>query len=63
MVNLEKLDLQLNCERETFVNSDDLKTNIINHLLRLNTFTFNIRSTNYCNNQTGLPTNEDIQRF
>ncbi|CAM4781387.1 unnamed protein product [Rotaria magnacalcarata] len=62
MVNLEKLDLQLNCERETFVNGDDLKTNIINHLLRLNTFTFNIRSTSYCDNQTGVPSNEDIQQ-
>ncbi|CAF2853570.1 unnamed protein product [Rotaria sp. Silwood2] len=62
MVNLEKLDLQLNCERETFVTGDDLKTNIINHLLRLKTFTFNIRSTSYCNNQTGLPSNKDIQQ-
>ncbi|CAF2101594.1 unnamed protein product [Rotaria magnacalcarata] len=62
MVNLEKLDLQLNCERETFINGDDLKTNIINHLLRLNTFTFNIRSTSYCDNQTGLLSNEDIQQ-
>ncbi|CAF4136474.1 unnamed protein product [Rotaria magnacalcarata] len=62
MVNLEKLDLQLNCERETFVNGDDLKTNILNHLLQLNTFTFNIRSTSYCDNQTGLLSNKDIQQ-
>ncbi|CAF0959553.1 unnamed protein product [Rotaria sordida] len=62
MVNLEKLDLQLNCERETFVNGDDLKRNIINNLLRLNTFTFNIRSTSYCNNQSSLPSNEDIKK-
>jgi hypothetical protein len=62
MPNLEKLHLQLFCKRETFVNGDDLKTNIINHLLRLNTFTFDITSTNYCYNQTNLPSNEDIQQ-
>jgi ferredoxin-like protein FixX len=61
MVNLEKLDLQLDCERETFIDGNDLKTNIINYLLQLKTFTFNIMLTNYSNNQTNLPSNEDIQ--
>ncbi|CAF3495835.1 unnamed protein product [Rotaria sp. Silwood2] len=62
MVNLEKLKLQLNCERETYIIGDDLKTNIINQLLRLKTFTFNIRLISYCKNQTDLPSNEDSQQ-
>ncbi|CAF2986737.1 unnamed protein product [Rotaria sp. Silwood2] len=63
MSNLEKLHLYLNViDRQTFIDGDDLKTNIINNLLRLNSFTFNIRSFNSRYNQTDLPSNEDIQK-
>ncbi|CAF2874331.1 unnamed protein product, partial [Rotaria sp. Silwood2] len=63
MSNLEKLHLYLNVTgRQTFIDGDNLKTNIINHLLRLNSFTFNIRSFNSPYNQTDLPSNEDIQK-
>jgi len=63
MSNLEKLHLYLNViARQTFINGNDLKTNIINHLSRLNSFTFNIRSFNSRYNQTELPSNEDIQQ-
>jgi hypothetical protein len=62
MVNLEKLHLQLICQRDKFIDGDDLKTNIINHLLRLNTFTFNIRTINYSFYENDLLSNEDIQQ-
>ncbi|CAF4520178.1 unnamed protein product, partial [Rotaria sp. Silwood2] len=59
--NKEKLP-KLRCFSKTFIDGDDLKTNIIDYLLQLNTFTFNIRSINYDLNQTSLPSNEDIQQ-
>ena len=63
MSNLEKLYLYLNAiARQTFIDGNNLKTNIINHLPRLNSFTFNIRSLNSHYNQTELPSNEDIQQ-
>jgi hypothetical protein len=61
MVNLEKLHLQLFCGRDKFIDGDDLNTNIINYLLRLNTFTFNIRTNKYFY-KIDLPSNEDIQQ-
>jgi hypothetical protein len=62
MSNLEKLHLYLSdIDRQPFIDGDDLKTNIINHLLQLNSFTFNIRSFNSYN-QTELSSNEDIQQ-
>jgi hypothetical protein len=61
MSNLEKLNLHLIVYRKTFVDGDNFKTNIINHLERLNTFTFNITSfTSY--NEINLRSNEDIQQ-
>ena len=45
MSNLEKLDLYLIVDgRKRFVDGNDLKMNIINHMSQLNNFTFNIRS-------------------
>ncbi|CAF4936759.1 unnamed protein product [Rotaria sp. Silwood1] len=63
MTNLEKLELQFVCERKTFIDGDDLKTNIIDYLLQLNTFTFNIQSISYGPNKTNLSSNEDIQQI
>ncbi|CAF2565517.1 unnamed protein product [Rotaria sp. Silwood2] len=61
MLNLEKLDLQLELDRNKgFINGIDLKENIINYMPRLNKFTFNIRLFNRLPNQINLPSNEDI---
>jgi len=62
MSNLEELDLHLVvfCEKR-FIDGYDLKSNIINHLLRLNKFVFNISSRLPLNNQIYLSSNEDCQ--
>lgn len=63
MFNLEKLDLFLIiiC-KNGFVDGNNLKENIINQMLKLKSFTFNIRSTIHLNNhQTNLLSNQDIQ--
>ena len=62
MINLEELDLHLvvSCENR-FIDGYDLKNNIINHLLRLNKFVFNIRSRLPLNEQVYLFSNEDCQ--
>ncbi|CAF1257435.1 unnamed protein product [Rotaria sordida] len=62
MINLEKLDLHLMilCNEE-FVDSNDLKKNIINRIPGLKNFVFNIRSMRYFCNEIRLPLNEDIQ--
>jgi hypothetical protein len=63
MSNLEKLDLYFNVvERKTFVNGNDLKMNIINHMPQLNNFTFYFRSLSSFYNEISLPSNEDIQK-
>ncbi|CAF5222903.1 unnamed protein product, partial [Rotaria magnacalcarata] len=63
MSNLEKLDLCFTViSKPTFVDGNDLKKNIINHLLKLKKFSFNIRSIIDLDNQTNLPSNEDIQQ-
>ncbi|CAF3172235.1 unnamed protein product [Rotaria sp. Silwood2] len=62
MSNLEELDLYLSVHYEKrFIDGYDLKENIINHLLELKKFTFNIRSLLYLNDQIYLSSNEDIQ--
>ena len=62
MFNLEKLDLDLNVDRHKgLIDGNDLKENIINHMPRLNEFTFNIRVFNHIYNRIDLPSNEDIQ--
>ncbi|CAM4759897.1 unnamed protein product [Rotaria magnacalcarata] len=63
MSNLEKLDLCFTViSKPTFVDGNDLKKNIINHLLKLKKFSFNFRSIIDLDNQTNLPPNEDIQQ-
>jgi hypothetical protein len=62
MSNLEKLDLSLGvCTNKTFVDGNNLKLNIINHMPLLNKFTFNIRSSSRFYNQFNFPSNEYIQ--
>ena len=63
MSNLERLDLSLIVsERKTFFDGNDFKMNIINHMLLLNKFTFNIRSSSRFYNEINLPENEHIQK-
>ncbi|CAF2853826.1 unnamed protein product [Rotaria sp. Silwood2] len=62
MSNLEKLDLYLIvCGKQTFIDGNELKKNIINHMSRLNKFSFNIRSIIRLYNQINLASNQDIQ--
>ncbi|CAF2641682.1 unnamed protein product [Rotaria sp. Silwood2] len=63
MSNLEKLYLYLLiCKRETFIDGNEMKINIINHMPYLNTFIFNIYSFIHFNYQINLLSNEDIQK-
>jgi hypothetical protein len=61
MLNLEKIDLCLVGSVTGFIDGNELRTNIINHMLQLNKFVFNIRSTILLPNEIELPSNEDIQ--
>ncbi|CAF1380856.1 unnamed protein product [Rotaria sp. Silwood1] len=62
MSNLEQLNLYFNCSHEkTFVDGNDLKTNILYRLPQLKSFEFNIRSSIDSINQIDLPSNEYIQ--
>ncbi len=62
MFNLEKLDLYLAiCCKNALIDGNNLEKNIINHMAKLNKFTFNIRSTVRLDNQINLLSNEDIQ--
>jgi len=62
MSNLEKLNLSLSVRvKETLIDGYDLKNKILNHVSRLNKFTFNIHSFMYVNNGRILPSKEDIQ--
>ncbi|CAF3696829.1 unnamed protein product [Rotaria sp. Silwood1] len=62
MFNLEELDLDLVVWSEKrFIDGYDLKSNIINHLLRLNKFLFNIRSCLSLNEQISLSSNKGCQ--
>ncbi|CAF3428643.1 unnamed protein product [Rotaria socialis] len=63
MSNLEKRHFYLNVtDRNTFIDGDDLKANIIHHLSRVNSFVFNIKSCNSRYNEIDLSRNEDIQQ-
>ncbi len=62
MSNLEKLGLYLSIiHKETFIDGNNLKYNIINHLLHLKQFQFNIHSFVPVDNRNNLPSNEDIR--
>jgi hypothetical protein len=63
MSNLEKLDLDLTVfVKETFIDGNNLKKNILNHMSQLKQFTFDIRSCMCINNEMNLPSKEDIQQ-
>ncbi|CAF3414717.1 unnamed protein product [Rotaria sp. Silwood2] len=62
MSNLHELNLSLFVwTTETFVDGNNLKISIINHMGLLNKFTFNIVTTTSFYNQTNLPSNDYIQ--
>ena len=61
MSNLEELSLYFINTYGPIIDGDNLEKNIINHMTKLNKFTFNIRSIIRLNNQINLPSNEDIQ--
>ncbi|CAF1579846.1 unnamed protein product [Rotaria sp. Silwood1] len=62
MSNLEKLGLYLLINHNrTFVDGNDLKKNILNYLIHLKKFQFNIHSFISIHNQSNLPSNKDIQ--
>ncbi|CAF2186042.1 unnamed protein product, partial [Rotaria magnacalcarata] len=63
MPNLESISLYLAHDHiHRFIDGNDLKKNIINHMPRLNKFLFNIRSIISLNDQISLLSNNDIQR-
>ncbi|CAM2725413.1 unnamed protein product [Rotaria socialis] len=63
MSNLESLSLYLAHDHiHRFIDGNDLKKNIVNHIPRLNKFLFNIRSIISLNDQMSLLSNNDIQR-
>ncbi|CAF3401033.1 unnamed protein product, partial [Rotaria sp. Silwood2] len=63
MSNLEKLGLYFTASfNETFIDGNNLKKNILNHMSKLKEFTFDIRSFMFINNEMNLPSKEDIQR-
>jgi hypothetical protein len=61
MSNLEKLCLNLVVCDKKFVDGNELKQNIINHMARLQRFEFYICSDISLHNQIYLPSKEDIQ--
>ncbi|CAF4173351.1 unnamed protein product [Rotaria socialis] len=64
MSNLEKLSLNLIISvKNTFVDGNELKQNIINYMPRLKRFQFYICSDRYYPNQISLQSKEDIQHL
>ena len=62
MLNLEKVDLYLVIPcKNRFLNGNDLKENLLNHLMKLNQLSFNIRSIIRLSNEMNILSNEDIQ--
>ncbi|CAF5120884.1 unnamed protein product, partial [Rotaria magnacalcarata] len=47
---------------ETFIDGNNLKQHILNHMSQLKRFTFDIRSVICINNEMNLPSKEDIQQ-
>ncbi|CAF3927415.1 unnamed protein product [Rotaria sordida] len=64
MLNLEELNLFLQVsDRQKFVDDNDLKRNIIDHMTRLNKFKFCIYSSIQFDNEFDFPSNENIQKI
>ncbi|CAF4188409.1 unnamed protein product, partial [Rotaria sordida] len=63
MANLEELGLYFTAfVNETFINGNSLKKDILNHMLQLKQFAFDICSIMSIKNQMNLPSKEDIQQ-
>ncbi|CAM4786164.1 unnamed protein product [Rotaria magnacalcarata] len=63
MSNLEKLGLHLTIHANaTFIDGNSLKKDILNHMPKLNVFSFDIHSIAFTNNLIYLPSKEDIQQ-
>jgi len=63
MSNLEELDLSLFIwTKQMFIDGNNLKLNILNHLPLLKKFSFNIVTNTGVGNQFNLSSNEDIQQ-
>ncbi|CAF2867656.1 unnamed protein product [Rotaria sp. Silwood2] len=63
MSNLEKLGLDLSVfVHERFIDGNNLKTNILNHMSNLNYFSFHICSCMFINNEMNLPSKQDVQQ-
>ncbi|CAF2080190.1 unnamed protein product [Rotaria magnacalcarata] len=63
MSNLEELGLSFTTTvDETFIDGNNLKQHILNHMSQLKRFTFDIRSVMCINNEMNLPSKEDIQQ-
>ncbi|CAF5176428.1 unnamed protein product, partial [Rotaria magnacalcarata] len=58
----KKLDLHLVVHRKTFIDGNELKKNITNHMTRLKKFAFNICSNIRLRGAIDLTSNEDIQQ-
>ncbi|CAF4409010.1 unnamed protein product [Rotaria socialis] len=63
MTNLEKLALYISVEQRTFIDGNNLKNDIMNHLPKLNKSTSNMRSFIHNFDQTHLLSNEEIQHI
>ncbi|CAF3409445.1 unnamed protein product [Rotaria sp. Silwood2] len=61
MTNLEELSLYFISVHGPIIDGDNLENNIINHMTRLNKFTFNICSVIYPDQLINVPLNEDIK--
>jgi len=62
MSNLEQLGLYIRVfVDKTFIDGNNLKKNIINHLPQLNQFTFYIHSIMRIRNEINLPSTDNIQ--
>ncbi|CAF4358214.1 unnamed protein product, partial [Rotaria sp. Silwood2] len=63
MSYLEQLSLYLQINHNnTFIDGNDLKNNILDYLLYLKKFKFNIHSFIFIDNLMNLPSNEDVRR-
>ena len=60
MTNLEKLSLYFVNVCEPIIDGEDLEKNIINHMVRLNEFTYNI-CPHLADQPINFPSNDDIQ--
>ena len=61
MISLEKFSLDIRCYHDTnFMDGNHVKK-MINHLTKLNQFTFHIQSMIYCELVLEHPSNEQIQ--